>query len=326
MPSKYQKISSNIQKITIDNPKTKADELSWLNIVNAGKKEIEYLRKKYDFNLSDLHAASAKIQAQRPSFTYNKDEDYIFLILHFPIFINGHIVAGEIDFFIKKGLLITVHNDNIPGLTDFFNYAKKDGVSLVSYKFESAAVLLYEILKKLILKSYNLLDQNSVEIAGTEETIFSYNQKNAVSRILTLRRNIINFRKIMQNHKDILKKIMKKRKSSLVPPELMKEYYGELIEYSKTIWEILENQKEMIEVLNDTNESLLNNRLSEIIKTLTIFSVIVLPLNLLAGIFGMNPIKAMPFIESSHGFWYIIIIMVCGSLGMLYFFEKKKWL
>jgi magnesium transporter len=113
--------------------------------------------------------------------------------------------------------------------------------------------------------------------------------------------------------------------SNFLPMDKIKFFYRRLIEHTKRIWETLENQKEMIEVLNSTNESLLNYKISDIMKTLTIFSVIVFPLTLLAAIFGMNA-KNMPFVEEPHGFWIIISIMVTASLFMLLFFEKKKWL
>ncbi|MBI4812268.1 magnesium transporter CorA family protein [Candidatus Falkowbacteria bacterium] len=324
--SKYKQISPNIQQITIDNPRTSNDKLIWLNIENAGKKEIEYLRKKYKFEIRHLQMALATYSAQRPRIS--QGEGYLFLILHFPVFQNGQITAGEIDFFLTHGLLITLHNNNIPVLNHFFNQCKKDGDSLLAYQLESSAILLYELLRKLMIKCFELLDENSVEISKAEEIIFSnepLEQKKSIARILSLRHNIINFRKIMQNHKNILKKLMEKE-SSVVPAEHIKKYYKELIDHSKRIWEILENQKEMIEVLYQTNESLLNYRLNNIIKTLTIFSVIVFPLTLFAAVFGMNTTNGMPFLNAHNGFWIIVTIMIFASLGMLLFFEKKRWL
>lgn len=333
---KYQKISKNIQQIIIDNPTTPDKKLIWINIVDAGKKEIEYLRKKYNFKMEELRASLGKITAQRP--TISQGEDYLFMTLHFPVFkknafgcdaknqIECHnIIAGEIEFFIKSGCLITLHNNNLESLNDFFNLCKKDGKSLLSYQFESSSILLYELLKKLIEDCYPALDQNSIAIARVEETIFAQKQKRAVTQILSLRHDVINFRKIMQNHKNILKKLMD-MESGLVPREKIKKYYNELVDHSKKIWEILDNQKEMIEVLNSTNESMLNYRISDIMKTLTIFSVIVFPLTLLAAIFGMNTLGGMPFINNENGFWLVIAIMLVGCLCMLLFFEKKKWL
>lgn len=318
----YKKISQNIEQIIIDNPKTIGIEILWININNPGKKEIEFLRKKYQFNLNYLHASSAKVVAQRPMVI--QENDYLFMILHFPIFQNDNIIAGEIEFFIGHGFLITLHN-NVKILNKFFNICKKDGDSSLSYQLESSAVLLYEILEKLITNCYDLLDQNSINIQKIEQIIFSQEQKTAVLQILSLRRNIINIRKIMQNHKNVLKKLTE-MKSSLVARTKIKNYYHILIEHSKRIWEILENQKEMIEALHDTNESFLNDRVSNIMKTLTIFSVIVFPLTLLASIFGMNVVNGMPFINAKNGFWIIIVMMIIGSFGMLFIFKKKKWL
>ncbi|MEA3463594.1 MAG: magnesium transporter CorA family protein [Patescibacteria group bacterium] len=337
---KYTKISKNIQKVIIDNPITPNDKLVWINISNAGKKEIEYLHKNYDFDLLHLQASSGKSISQRPKIIQEKS--YSFMILHFPVFrsivfennkrwkkgkkenTKYNIVAGEIDFFIGHGYLITLHNNNIKVLNEFFNLCKKDGNSLLAYEFESSAVLLYELLERLLQSCFYLLDQNSIEISKVEKIIFEQKQKRAVSQILLIKRNVINFRKIIQNHKNIIKKLMK-MKSELVPEEKIKKYYNKLLEHSKRIWEILENQKEMIEALDNTNESLLNYRISDIMKTLTIFSVIVFPLSLLAGIFGMNT-SSMPFVNNENGFWIIIIIMLIGCLGMLVFFERKKWL
>ncbi len=323
MSTNNKKISDNIQTVTIDNPRTPNDQLEWANISLAGKKEIEYLRKRYNFDLTELQASSSKIISQRPRI--KKHDDYVFLILHFPVFKDGKILPEEIDFFLGHGFLVTVHSNRSKELNEFFNYCKKDGDALLSYKFESSAILLYEILHKLMVACYNLLDQNSIAINNAEKIIFEEEQKRAVTEILHLRRNIINLRKIMQNHKNILKKLML-LESSIVPEEDIRKYYNKLIEHSKRIWENLDNQKEVIEVLHETNASLLNYKISDIMKTLTIFSVIVFPLTLLAAIFGMNVVEGMPFINSPYGFWIIIAVMMTGSLFMLLFFERKKWL
>lgn len=320
---KFKEISKNIQQVIIDNPITIKEKLTWTNISNAGKTEIEYLRKKYKFDLRHLQSSSGMVSSQRP--IVQRADGYTFLILHFPVLKDGHIIAAEIDFFIKQGHLITIHNNENPILNEFFKFAKKDGSSLLSYKSESASILLYELLERLVDNCNNLLDQNSIKLLEVEEIIFSQKQKQAVSQILKLRRNIINFRKIIQSHKSVFKKLSES-KSTLVPVSEMKKRYNILIDHTKRIWEILENQKEMISVLNETNETLLNYRLNDIMKTLTIFSVIVFPLTLLAAIFGMNTVDGMPFTDNQNGFWIVMSLMFAGCLGMLIFFKKKKWL
>jgi magnesium transporter len=322
--SNYKKISKNIHQVNIDNPNTIGGELTWLNITNPGKTEIQYLRqnKKYNFALVHLQASSTKATAQRP--LVEKNNDYLFLILHFPIMRNGSIISTEIEFFIGKDYVVTLH-DNIKTLNDFFSTCKKDGERLLSTKYESTAILLYEILEKLMNDTYQILDSMNITMKNVEKLIFEQETKKAVSNILSLRRNIINTRSIMQSHKNIIKKLTQ-TETELVDDAEIRKYYFTLLELSKRIWESLENQKEMIEILNNTNESLMNFNISDVMKTLTIFSVIVFPLTLFAAIFSMKLENGMPFHNTPYNFWIIIGLMLIGGLVMLLFFKKKKWL
>ncbi len=320
---KQGKIPKNLPHVVIDNPKTPDDRLVWINIADAKKKEIEYLRKQYGFDLRHLYASLGKNEAQRPIVEQNGN--YLFMILHFPVFAGEIIIAEEIEFFLGHGFVVTIHNGRSQALKSFFNLCKKDGNNLLTFAYESSAVLLYEILGKLIQDCFNLLDQNSIAITHADRMIFEQDEKKVVSQILLLRRNIVNFRKIMQNHKNILKKLLVIQ-SSIVPRDLITKYYVELIEHTKRIWEILENQKDMIDIFYDTNESMMNKNLSDIMKTLTIFSVIIFPLTMVAGIFGMNTMESMPFVHGPYGFWIILGIMGIVAMFMLLFFKKKRWL
>ena len=146
-----------------------------------------------------------------------------------------------------------------------------------------------------------------------------------VKEILLIKRNILNFRKIMEAHKDVMQKLTKGN-GKIISGEKMKVYYNDLIEHTKDIWEILNGQKEMIEALEDTNTSLISFKLSDIMRLLTIFSVTILPLSLLAGIFGMNITNAMPLVHHPLGFWVVIITLAIIALSMFLVFKRKRWL
>lgn len=315
------KVNKNISEIMVDNPKIKGT-IKWVNIINAGRKEIDYLKKNYNFNIEHLRASISTVFSQRPMLS--QEPGYFFIVLHFPIYEGGRIIAAEIEFFISHGYLITVHNNNIPALRAFYEACKSNPKILSSYKQESSIILLYEILNRLIQDCYTLIDKNSIRINQVEDKIFSRQQKEAVSLILNLRRSIINLRKILQNHKNILLKLTEVE-SSLVPQEDIQKHYDELVDHSDKIWSMLDNQREMVEVLDGTNESLLNDQMTSIMKTLTVFSVIVFPLTLLAAIFGMN-VPQMPLVADKFGFAEIMAVMAILSLFMLLFFKKKKWL
>lgn len=322
---KHKKISPKIQELEIGNPRTR-ERVVWTNITNAGKAELEYLskaKKKYGIYFSELRASSEKTNAQRP--ILEKKEKHFFLIMHFPVFKDNEIVAAEIDFFIGHQMLVTVHGNNIPVLNDFFNTCKKDDFSLLSYRKESSIILLYEILSKLTAASYDIMDQNSARITAWEKKIFVSDQRKAALEILNLKKNIIGFRRIIQNHKNILKQILE-MKSSLIGHEELRGYYSELIENTKRIWEFSEIQKESVDALNDTNESLLNYSINNVMKILTVVSAVFSVLMLLASLFSMNIVNGMPLMNHENGFWIITGIISFFGLLMTIFFIKKRWI
>jgi magnesium transporter len=92
---------------------------------------------------------------------------------------------------------------------------------------------------------------------------------------------------------------------------------------------MLENFKEVIEALEDTNESVLSHRVNEVLRVLTAFSVIILPLTLLASIFGMNvglPGGGDPTDGASPSFWVIVGVMIAVLVGMIGYFRKRGFL
>jgi len=302
----------------------KTDKVTWLNITQAGKKEIDYLDKNFKFHSLDLEDSYASRFAQRPKI--NKHSNYLFLILLFPFYNRKRreILTSEIDLFITPNHLITVHNEKLTPLINFFNLCKIDLEERNKYFNETPTKLLYEVLNRLLLSCFPMLDHISLDIENIEKKIFTGFERQMVKEILIIKRNIINFRKTMQAHKDTLKKILKIN-SQYFSGKQLNVYYENLIDHTKNIWDILENQKETINALEDTNNALVSFKLNDIVKTLTIFSVIVFPLTLFAAIFGMNA-TSMPIVGKPFDFWIILSIMALTSIGILIYFKRKRWL
>jgi magnesium transporter len=87
---------------------------------------------------------------------------------------------------------------------------------------------------------------------------------------------------------------------------------------------MLENYKEVVEALEDTNESVLSHRVNDVLRVLTAFSVVILPLTLIASVFGMN--VHVPGEGGATAFWAIIVSMVLLLSGMLAYFKRRGWL
>jgi magnesium transporter len=253
--------------------------------------------------------------------------NYLFMILTFPIYLpeQKEIISAEINFFIGPEFLITVNKDKLAPLEKFFEQCQLNDTLREKFMSGNPTKLLYEILNRLQDYCFPMLDHINEDIDVLEQGIFSGSERMMVEKILIIKRNIVNFRKIMQAHKNVLKKLISKNTKYFIPTSI-ESYYANILEQTKDIWDILNNQKETIDALHYTNESLISFRLNNIMKTLTIFSVIVFPLTLLAGIFGMNVTGSMPFLNNPHGFWVVIIVMLVGIVLMFFIFKKKKWL
>ena len=117
---------------------------------------------------------------------------------------------------------------------------------------------------------------------------------------------------------------MREHKNKKFLPESLEVYFDDVLDKVEKIWNNLENLKELIESLQDTNESIISHTTNNVIKTLTVFSVVMLPLNLLAGLYGMN--VELPGGAQPAMFFYISGGMAALLLLMLVFFKIKRWI
>ncbi|MCX6744094.1 MAG: magnesium transporter CorA family protein [Candidatus Parcubacteria bacterium] len=303
----------------------KTSELSWLDITNASEKEIDYLRKKFKFDEEDLIDSLAHKHAQRPKLLVRPN--YIFMVIIFPVYNRKtrEITPAELDIYITNDHLITLHYNQLEALMNFFGICEKDANERQTYLNDTSILLLQEILDRLYQKLFPMLDHLSLDINNIEKNIFSHKEREMVQEILVIKRNIVYFRKIMQSHQMIINKIIEQKIRNHADENEMKYFYHDLIDYIQDIWNTLKNYQETIDALEDTNNALVTFKLNDIMRTLTIVSVIVFPLTLMAAIFGMNVVK-MPFINDQIGFWEILSLMAVASVSMYLYFRYKKWI
>jgi magnesium transporter len=155
-----------------------------------------------------------------------------------------------------------------------------------------------------------------------EEDIFEGRSEEVVRDISNAKQEIINFRKVIRPQRPVLRDLERTNQRYLV--EDLEVYFDDIVDASERIWDMLENYKEVVEALEDTNEAVLSHRLNDILRVLTAFSVVLLPLTLVASIWGMN--VHVPGEQQVTAFWIIMGVMVGLLAGMLVFFRRRGWL
>jgi len=295
--------------------------LRWIDIVNPGSEEIEWLRTNFRFH--NLHF-QAVAEAQHRTHI-DEGDGYDFIVLLFPVYDRAaqEIIPGEVDFFVGRDFLITVHYNQIHTLKTFFNETRNSTDLRAARMQKGSGYLLYKTLDSLFRRSYPILDHISEDITEIESGIFHKTGVDLLSKIALMKKNIIEFRKMMKTHHYVLAKLPKRTASYLNFPQ-SKLYYRDLLEYFENIWDILEALKETADTLADTNQSLVAHRLNQLTRNISIMSAIVLPATLVAFIFAVE-IPGRPFHDSPIGFWIVAGLMTLASLLMLWLFKHKKW-
>jgi magnesium transporter len=155
-----------------------------------------------------------------------------------------------------------------------------------------------------------------------EEDIFEGRSQEVVRDISNVKQEIINFRKIVRPERPVLRDLERTKQRYMA--EDLEVYFDDIIDASERIWDMLENYKEVVEALEDTNEAVLSHRLNDILRVLTVISVVLLPLTLIASIWGMN--VHVPGEGSIHAFWIIVGVMVIVLSGSIAFARRRNWL
>jgi magnesium transporter len=297
-----------------------AGELTWFNIEAPTRLETDYLAQNYPFHPLDLDDCLSRIQ--RPKIDVY--DDYLFLVFHFPVFNPEARVttASQVSVFIGQGYLITLHKGDLKPLVKLFNQCQTDEEIKQEHFSQGSGYLLYRIIDRLVDYCIPILNKIGANIEEVEDNIFSESMRGTVREISTLRRDVISFRRIIWPMRAVVGSMEPKiRRFSQMDMEV---YFGDMTDHIDKIWDALDEYKEIIEGLNDTHDSLATNRTNEVVRVLTAIATILLPLTVVASLYGMN--IPLPFQESPFSFALVFIVWLVIACGMLYFFRRKRWI
>ncbi len=296
-------------------------DLTWVNIEQPGEQETEYLAQNYPFHPLDLDDCLSRIQ--RPKIDEYKD--YLFLVFHFPVFNRETRVttSSQVSIFIGANYLITLHKGELTPLVKLFRQCQIDEESRQENFSQGSAYLLYRILDRLVDYCLPILNKIGDNIEAVEDDIFAERERGTVKEISVLRRDIISFRRIIWPMRAVIGSLEPKvRRFTKMD---MAVYFGDMVDHADKIWDGLDEYKEIIEGLNDTYDSLATNRTNEVMRMLTIIATILLPITVIASIFGMN-IPLGLFEVSGYSILYVSFITLVIIGGMLYFFRRQHWI
>jgi len=294
--------------------------LTWIHLDAPTHAETMALAERFGWHALDVEDVLSR--RQRPKI--DDYPEYLFIVLHFPFYDKraGRLNAAELDVFLGPDFLITLPNVELLPVTRLFGRCEGDEELRDQLFSKGSGRLLYEVLDDLFDYCFPILDKINHKLAVLEDEMFEGRSEAIVRDISNAKQEIISYRKIIKPERSTLR-LLERHVERFLPEEL-ELYFDDIVDAAERIWDILDNYKEVVEGLEDTNESVISHRQNNQLRILTVVSVILLPLTLISGIFGMN--VHFPGFDTAWAFWTIAGVMLGTAVGLIAFFRHKRWL
>jgi magnesium transporter len=302
-------------------------DLRWVNIEHPGAVERAWLEENFDFHALDLEDVLSR--NQRPKIDVY--DDYLFIVLHLPIFDSAarRLGTGELDLFVGPGYLVTIPNQPLQPVEYLFETCRVKEEVREQLFSRGSGYLLYRLVDDSFDYCFPMLRKIGNKLDALEDDIFEGRSDEVVRDISDVKQEIINFRKVIRPQRPVLRDLERVKQRYLAPDLDLEIYFDDIVDAHERIWDMLENYKEVVEALDETNESVISHRFNDILRILTVFSIVFLPATLIASIWGMNvglPGGGEPASASLKDFWIVIGGMVLVLAAMIAYFRKRGWL
>src|ERR1044072_3700367 len=296
--------------------------LRWVNIERPGALERTWLEESFEFHALDLEDVLSR--NQRPKIDVY--DEYLFIVLHFPVFdpAAGRPGTGELDLFVGPGYVVTIPNQPLQPVEYLFERCRAKEELPEPPSSRASGYLLYRLVDDSFDYCFPMLRKIGNKLDALEDDIFDGRSEEVVRDISNVKQEIINFRKVSRPKRALLRDLEKVKQRYLATDLDLEIYFDDIVDAHERIWDMLENYKEVVEALAETNESVISHRVNDILRVLTSITVIVLPLTLIASIWGAN--VHVPGEGDSTAFWILLGAMVAMLLGMVGYFRRRGWL
>jgi len=295
--------------------------VSWHDDPAPTQQVLAKLQKQYGFHELDIEDCLS--EHERPK--VEEYDTYLFLVFHIPYRARktGRIIKEEVNIFMGQDFFVTLHRGKIPILDKLWTDLELSEELREEYLQHGTGFFLYELMRHFFEDVFPLVDSIRKELRRMEDVLFETEDEVDLLRdIMNVKRNIISMRSILLPQRTLIATLEHKNKK-FVPDELAL-YFDDILDAIERQWALLDTAKEMIDALQDTHELWLSHKTNAIIQLLTIFSVTMLPLTFLAGLYGMN--VPLPFDTQPNAFFIVLALMGIILVAMLSYFARKHWL
>ncbi len=293
------------------------DALLWVDMCKPTDEESFVLTNDFQFH----PLAIEDVIAEKPRTKLDDYERYLFLVFQAVDYIGREegLKLSEIDLFLSRNSLVTVHYDDHRIFDYLYSRAERD-----ERLMERGIDFLFHAVIDTIVDNYNTtLDILEYEIDQVEDDVLGEPDEDTVKSIFTLRRDILQLKRTVLPQKEVVSQLS--RQHYKLVSEKAALYFSDIHDHLVRISDVADSHRETLNSSLEVYYSTVSTKTNQIIKILTIFTVLFIPPTFLVGLWGMN-FKFMPERDWEYGYLFSLVLMAIVVLGLIFFFRKKRWL
>jgi magnesium transporter len=283
--------------------------VSWFDVPDPNSPELDQLAQRLGFH--ELQVEDCRHRPQRAK--TEEYDNYIFCVLKH-LRNDADFTFEDFDVFLTKSEIVSVHEPDSDIL-------EKTRVRAEQSKVTDAGKIFYILLDTIVDEYSPVLDRIAEETSEIESVVLECPEPKVLARIFKLKRNLIEFRRAAAGMREVVNSLVR-REGGILSDEF-DPYLRDVYDHVIRTTEFIETYRDLLSGALDIYLSAVANRTNEVVKVLTIWGTIALPMVIITSFFGMN--LPLPWQHDPHGTWYAIGLMALTTVATLVYFKRKKW-
>ncbi len=294
--------------------------LLWIDLEDPADRDFMLLQQEFGFH--PLAIEDARRRHERPKLDIY--EDYLFLVFYAARSSESDqlFTTQELSLFIGRNYLVTVHHEPCPEIDAIAERWRQQADQMAEAK-QRVALLLYTLLDTVVDNYFPILDALAERTDRLEEAIFEGRDRGALEELFRLRKGLLALRRVVGPERDVLN-LLTRRDIELLGPETA-VYFQDVYDHILRVTDAIDTYRDLLASALDAYLSVVSNNLNQVMRTLTAWSIILMSLALIAGIYGMNFVN-MPELRLSWGYYAALAGMAALGLGLFALFKRIDWL
>ncbi len=295
---------------------TQPENIVWLDIRDPNDEDISLLRDEFGFH--PLAIEDSIREHERPKVdAYGSYYFIVFYAVHYNM-ADDQLNLQALHLFIGANYLISVHSGDIRQIDETLRRWQAPNSPLGS----RVAALLYALLDAVVDDYFPVMDRIADRVEDLEDSIFGKFDESSIEQIFGLKKHLLALRRVVSPQRDVLNVLLRRDLPVFQATDIV--YLQDVYDHIVRVTDSVDTYRDLLSSALDSYLSLQSNRLNQIVKVLTITSIILMSNALIAGIYGMN-FQYMPELNWRFGYPMAIGLMLVISVGLVFFFRRIKW-